>query len=75
MLTLSDLVFITPDSDSQILRSLLEDLSLARFELSRAFLSEGNSFGSVDWPPIGSLLFPGDRNARNDQVPETRKYL
>ena len=68
--TLSDLDVILPDSDPQMLRSSLDDFSLTPFELRQAFLSEGNSFGSMDWPPIVSSLFPGDGNAHKDQVPE-----
>ena len=70
--TLSDLDVIAPNST---LRPSFQDFSLAPFELPRAFLSKGNSFGSMDWPPIVSSLFPGDGNARKDQVPEARKYL
>jgi hypothetical protein len=79
--TLADLDVLTPnfDFDSQTLRLSLEDFSLAPFELPRAlpraFLSEGNSFGSVDWPPIAPSLFPGDGNAHHDDIPETREYL
>ena len=79
MLLTLDLDIITSDSDSQMPRSSLEDFTLAPFELPRAlpraFLSEGNNFGSVDWPPTASSLFPGDGNARRDEVPETRKNL
>ena len=38
-------------------------------------MSKGNSFGSMDWPPIGLSLFSGDGDARNHQVPEARKHL
>jgi hypothetical protein len=78
MPTSADLGIITPnfDFDSQMLRLSLEDFLLAPFELPRAlpraFLSEGNSYGSVDWPPTVSSPFPGDGNARHDEVPETR---
>jgi hypothetical protein len=43
-----------------------EDFSLPPFILPRTFLSERNSLGSVDWPPIGSSLLPEDENARQD---------
>jgi hypothetical protein len=43
-----------------------EDFSLPPFILPGSFLSEGNSFGSVDWPPIGSSLLPEHGNARQD---------
>ena len=32
--------------------------------LYRTFLSKRNSPGSMDWPPIGSVLFPGCGNVR-----------
>ena len=79
--TLADLDVLAPnfDFDPQMLRLSLDDFSLAPFELPRAFpgtfLSKGNSFGSVDWPPIASSLFPGDGDAHHDEVPETRKYI
>ncbi|KAI0264535.1 hypothetical protein BGY98DRAFT_611740 [Russula aff. rugulosa BPL654] len=33
----------------------------------RTFLSERNSLGSMDWPPIGSALSPGSGNVRQDR--------
>ena len=80
-LTSADLHLLAPnfDFDPQTLRLSLDDFSLAPFELPRAlpraFLSEGNSFGSVDWPPFASSLFPGDGDAHHDEVPETRMYI
>jgi hypothetical protein len=80
-LTSADLDVLAPNFDSgpQTRRLSLEDFSLAPFEipraLPRAFSSAGNSFGSVDWPPIASSLFPGDGDAHHDEVPETHKYI
>jgi hypothetical protein len=51
-----------PDLDRLLPSPLSEGLSLLppSFQ-SRTFLSERNSFGSVDWPPIVSSLLPGRR--------------
>ncbi len=45
---------------------LSEVFSLPSFHLPRTFLSERNSLGSVDWPPIGPSLLPEDGNAPQD---------
>jgi hypothetical protein len=45
---------------------LSEVFPLPPFHLPRTFLSERNSLGSVDWPPIGSSLLPEDGNAPQD---------
>jgi hypothetical protein len=42
----------------------LEGVSSPPSPLYRKFLSERNSLGSMDWPPIGSVLFPGCGNVR-----------
>ena len=41
-----------------------EDRSFPPSQLPRAFSSEGNSADSMDWPPIGSMLYPGRGNVR-----------
>ena len=46
---------------------LLEGFSLRPSRLRRAFLSEGSSLGSVDWPPIGSSPLPAGTNVRLDE--------
>jgi hypothetical protein len=68
---LSDLDVTTPDTDSHILDWPLlpprsEDFSLPPFRLPRTFLLEGNSLGSVDWPPIESSPLSEHGNARQD---------
>jgi hypothetical protein len=45
----------------------LEGVSRPPSPLYRTFLSERNSPGSMDWPPIGSVLFPGRGNVRRDR--------
>jgi hypothetical protein len=55
---------------------LSEKFPLPPFLLPRrSFLSERDSFGSMDWPPIGSSLLPTEGNARRDKnkVLERRK--
>jgi hypothetical protein len=52
-----------------------EDFSLPAFLFPRAFLSERNRLGLMDWPPIGSSLLPTDRNARRGELLGKRKSL
>jgi hypothetical protein len=49
----------------------LEGVSCPPSALHRRFLSERNSLGSMDWPPIGSALFPGRGNVRQDHEEDT----
>ena len=49
---------------------LSETFSLPPFippPVPRSFLLEGGSFGSMDWPPIGSSLLPEEGNVRKDE--------
>jgi hypothetical protein len=64
-----------PDLYRLLPSPLSEDFSLSPFLLPRTFLSERNSLGSMDWPPIGSSLLPADGNARHDELLEKRKSL
>lgn len=70
-----------PEFTSECVRMILGDRSLIFIDLGhlvplssrppsplyRTFLSKRNSPGSMDWPPIGSVLFPGRGNVRRDR--------
>ena len=55
-----------PDSFHLLPPPQSEDFSLPPFPLPRTFMSERNSLGSVDWPPIGSSLLPKDGDSQKD---------
>ena len=67
-LTFPDLDGFSYDSDSKIDR-YQKTSCLLRSSFPGHSCRKGVAFASADWAPIASSLFPGDGNARHDEVP------
>ena len=61
------LIFLDLDHLVLLPSPSLEGVSHLPSSPYRTFLSERNSPGSMDWPPIGSVLFPVRGNVRRDR--------